>query len=77
MMKNLLILLVMLIGVMPVSAETLNYRIIQNGSEMIIVPSQQQLLQKPVYKIENSAPAKIPYYSKKTLPKAKNRMRSV
>lgn len=66
---------------MPVSAETTSFRIMQNGSEMVIVPTGANYLQapvqKPLYKIE-STPARIPYYSsEKTLPKAKNRTRSV
>jgi len=81
-MKKISILIITLIAgiFLPVSAETLNYRIIQNGSEMIIVPSPSEAsiqIQRPIYKIY-SAPAKIPYYSsERTLPKGKNKTRSV
>lgn len=77
-MKKLSILLaVIFFALQPALADTLNYRIKQDGSAMVIVPYYSQpSLQKPSSIIE-TAPAKIPYYSNKNLPKGKNRTRSV
>lgn len=76
-MKKILVLVAILTSI-PAYADNLNYRIIQDGSTMMIIPSHSEnSIQKPIYNI-NSTPAKIPYYSfEKTLPKAKNRTRSV
>ncbi len=76
-MKKVLVLIAM-IATMPAYADNLNYRIIQDGSAMMIIPNYSETsIQKPVYKI-NSTPAKIPYYSsERSLPKAKNKTRSV
>lgn len=61
----------------PTYADTMNYRIKQEGSSMVIVPYYpDNFIQKtvPEYK---SAPAQIPFYSNKNLPKCKNRNKVV
>jgi hypothetical protein len=84
-MKKLFVLTIALFaGVfLPVLAETTSYRIIQDGSVMMIIPApsnnyiEQTPIQRDIFKVK-SEPTKIPYYSsEKTLPKAKNRTRSV
>lgn len=76
-MKNLLILIVALTtGIFaPVFAETLNYTIRHNGSEMVIVPYgySQPVIQKSIYKIEVQ-PFKSPFYQGKKLPRGKNKI---
>ena len=61
----------------PTYADRMNYRIKQEGSSMVIVPYYpDNFIQKnvPEYK---SAPAQIPFYSNKNLPKCKNRNKVV
>lgn len=75
-MKKLLIFAIIMFAagiLMPVYADTMNYKIKQEGASMIIVPSQP-LIQKPILQ---TTPAKIPYYSQKSLPKGRNRTRFV
>ena len=78
-MKKILILTIILFTAnVSVSANTLNYRIQQNGDTMVIVPyySTPEFVPTTIPNVE-SAPAKIPYYSSKKLPKGKNRVRKV
>lgn len=76
-MKKLLILIFALAAsiFVPAFAETLNYTIRQNGSEMVIVPygSSQPVMQKSIYKIEVH-PSKIPFFAGKKLPRGKNKI---
>lgn len=79
-MKKILtfVAIAILTGILsPTYADTMNYRIKQEGSSMVIVPYYpDNFIQKtvPEYK---SAPAQIPYYSNKNLPKCKNRNKTV
>lgn len=79
-MKKVLTLIAIAIltgALTPTYADTMNYRIKQEGSSMVIVPYYpDNFIQKtvPEYK---SAPAQIPYYSNKNLPKCKNRNKVV
>ncbi len=82
-MKKFFILFIgiILFGMLtPVSAETLNYKIRQEGNSMVIVPyySIPPTMTSPE-RIPNveTAPVKIPFYSEKNLPKGKNRTRQV
>ncbi len=73
-MKKLLILVFVLTASIfaPVFADTMNYTIRQEGSEMVIVPNKP-IIQKTVYKIEVH-PYKMPFYSGKKLPRGKNKI---
>ncbi len=78
-MKKLLILTFMLIAgiFVPAYADTMNYIIKQNGSEMVIIPQgsmcPQPVMQKSIYKIEVH-PTKMPFYAGKKLPRGKNKI---
>lgn len=68
-----------IISILPVNADTLNYRIKQEGSKMVIVPysssNYYEIPQNHKINTEVSTP-KIPYYQKK-LPKGVNKSRYV
>lgn len=75
-----LIAIAILTGVLsPTYADTINYRIKQEGSSMVIVPYYpDNFIQKTVPEYKPApAPAQIPYYSNKNLPKCKNRNKVV
>ncbi len=78
MKKVYLLILILAFVQLSASCETLNYKIKQSGSSMVIVPYYSS----PVIEPEASqnieqAPAKIPFYESKKLPKGKNKSRNV
>ena len=78
MKKVCLLIIILLFAQLSASCETLNYKIKQSGSSMVIVPyysspifvpEEQQTFEK--------SPGKIPFYESKKLPKGKNKSRNV
>ncbi len=78
MKKMCLLILILSITQLCASCETLNYRIKQSGSSMVIVPyySSPILVPEGPQTLEKS-PGKIPFYESKKLPKCKNKSRNV
>ena len=73
-------LLILIFAFMPLSAscETLNYKIKQSGSSMVIVPYYSSPVITPdVQQTFEPTPAKIPFYESKKLPKGKNKSKNV
>lgn len=79
MKKNVFLLLIILLTGLSASCETLNYKIQQNGSSMVIVPyySVPVVVPKNDQNIYSGSNIKIPYYENKKLPRGKNRSRNV
>ncbi len=78
MKKVCLLVLILAFAQLSASCETLNYKIKQDGSTMVIVPYYSSPVIVPVdnQNIEQT-PAKIPFYESKKLPKGKNKSRNV
>lgn len=78
MKKVCLLVLILAFAQLSASCETLNYKIKQDGSTMVIVPYYSSPVIVPVdnQNIEQ-IPAKIPFYESKKLPKGKNKSRNV
>lgn len=78
MKKVCLLFLIFAFAQLSASCETLNYKIKQNGSSMVIVPyySSPVIIPEDNQNIEQ-APAKIPFYESKKLPKGKNKSKNV
>ncbi len=78
MKKVCLLFLILAFAQISASCETLNYKIKQNGSSMVIVPYYSSPVVVPeVNQNIEQTPAKIPFYESKKLPKGKNKSRNV
>lgn len=78
MKKMCLLILILFFTQVCTSCETLNYKIKQSGSSMVIIPYYSAPIIAPEanQNIEQ-APVKIPFYESKKLPKGKNKSKNV
>ena len=78
MKKICLLILILFSAQFCTSCETLNYKIKQSGSSMVIVPYYSSPVVVPeVNQNIEQTPAKIPFYESKKLPKGKNKSKNV
>ena len=77
MKKVYLLILILAFVQLSASCETLNYKIKQSGSSMVIVPYYSSPVIEPEASQNIEQAAKIPFYESKKLPKGKNRSRNV